>query len=406
MNPHGHQRSILFVDDEAPLLDGLRRALHADRPRWSMRFACGAAQALEAMRAAPADVVVTDMRMPDMDGMALLTAVQAEWPAAARIVLSGYADLALVAQTSVVAHQYLLKPCDTATLRGTIERTLELQAALSDPALRRLVGGLGSLPAAPGAYRQLSSALGDPEVPVRALARIVQQDASLVARVLQFVNSAYYGLARRVASVEQAIAYLGINTLRHLTLTVEVQRAFGGGPAAGTAFAAFERHGALTARIARRLEGDPARGEVAFAAGLLHDAGKLVLASRLPEAYAEILARAARDRRSHVEVEREVLGADHAAVGGYLLGLWGLPHAIVEAVTFHHDEDRPARCGMGLVELVGAADALAHAAVGDAVPTGQPGDPLDRLMTRHQVNLRELAAEERQAMLADAEGAA
>lgn len=404
MSPQRRQRSLLFVDDEAALLDGLRRALRGERERWTMRFAQGGAQALELLAAAPADVVVTDMRMPGMDGLGLLAAVKAGWPNAARIVLSGFADLAAVAQASAVAHQYLLKPCDTATLRGVLERTLELQSVLADPALRRMVGGMGSLPAAPQVYHQLTLALGDPDVSVKRLAQIVQQDASLAARVLQFVNSAYYGLARRVGGIEQAIAYLGLNTLRHLTLTVEVQRTFSTSAAASPAFEAFERHGALTARIARRIAGDPVRGEVAFAAGLLHDAGKLVLASRLPEPYAEVLARAAREGRTHAEMERELLGADHAALGGYLLGMWGLPHAIVEAVTFHHDEDRLVRGGVDLVEAVGAADLLAHAAAGDEAHPDRSGAVLDRMVTRHRANLLDLAVEERRALEGEAGG--
>jgi len=402
VSPHLRQRSILFVDDEPALLDGLRRSLRAERECWTMRFATGGAQALELLGAVPADVVVADMRMPGMDGLSLLTAVKAGWPNAARIVLSGYADLAAVAQASAVAHQYLLKPCDGATLRGVLERTLALQAAMEDPALRRMVGGLGSLPAAPQVYHQLTMALGNPDVTVKALARIVQQDASLAARVLQFVNSAYYGLARRVSGIEQAVAYLGLNTLRHLTLTIEVQRSFSTGEVAPVAFEAFERHGALTARIARRIAGDPVRGEVAFAAGLLHDAGKLVLASRVPEAYAEVLACAERDGRPHAELERERLGADHASLGGYLLGLWGLPHAIVEAVAFHHDEDRLTRGGVDVVEAVGAADLLAHAAAGEASQSERSKAILDRMVSRHQTNLQDLAMEERRALEAEA----
>ena len=115
----GPRPSLLFVDDEQPILDGLRNVLRPDRRRWSMRFALGGARALEEMAAAPADVVVTDMRMPGMDGLELLRQVQAAWPDAARVVLSGYADLAAVASAASVAHQYLLKPGDAEILLAT-----------------------------------------------------------------------------------------------------------------------------------------------------------------------------------------------------------------------------------------------------------------------------------------------
>ncbi|MBK9519135.1 MAG: HDOD domain-containing protein [Anaeromyxobacter sp.] len=386
-------RQLLFVDDEPAVLSGLRHALREHRHRWSMRFAQGGAEALAFLAEQPADVVVTDMRMPGMDGLALLAQVKAGWPDAARVVLSGYADLAAVAQASAVAHQYLLKPCDAATLVAVVERAIELQDVLCSEALRRTVGAMGSLPAVPRVYQRLTLALGDPDVEVKQLAGIVQQDLGMATRVLQFVNSAYYGLAHQVASIEGAIVYIGTNTLRHLALTLEVQASFAGAVRSAE-LARFERHAALTARLARRMVGDPVRGEVAFAAGLLHDAGKLVLLDRLPGAYAEAGRRAAAERRPQIELEREVVGADHAAVGAYLLGLWGLPHAILEAVAFHHDESRLARGGLDTVEAVGAANLLAHAASKDHPAAEEAPQALARLMAGSQAAWAELADRE------------
>jgi HD-like signal output (HDOD) protein len=360
---------VLFVDDEEAILDGLRSVFRSQRDRWSMRFAPGGKAALEALAEEPADVVVTDMRMPVMDGLALLKVVKERWPLAARVVLSGYADLATVAQASAVAHQYLLKPCDPEVLRDLVERSLQLQRLLADEGLREVVGGLGTLPSEPRLYRDLSIALADPEVETRRLAEIVGQDPGMSTRVLQFVNSAYFGLSRRVESIEQAIVYVGANTLRHLALTLHVQHSFG--RTGEAALASVERHSVLTARIARRLVTDPARAEAAFAAGLLHDAGKLVLHDRLPEAWAEANAVSRREARPLYEVEREVLGADHAQVGAYLLGLWGIPHAILEPVAFHHQVERVGSDTFDVVAAVMVADLLAH----EALPDGRPGEP-------------------------------
>jgi HD-like signal output (HDOD) protein/ActR/RegA family two-component response regulator len=353
---------LLFVDDETAILDGLRHVFHPQRTRWDMRFACGGAQALERMEEEPAEVVITDMRMPGMDGLELLRQVQRHWPLAARVVLSGYADLAVVAQASAVAHQYLLKPCDPEVLGGVIERAIELQALLSSEALRKTVGALGSLPAGPRTYQALSVALGDPLTEVRALARIVESDVAMAGRVLHFVNSAYYGLARKIASIEEAIVFIGISTLRNLTLTLEVFTAFQGAGADRAALEEEERHALLTGRIARRIVGDTTRAETSFAAGLLHDCGKLVLMDRLPARFAEALARAEQEKVVLPVAERAVFGADHAEVGAYILGLWGLPIPIVEAVAFHHCEERLTRGTMDGVVAVGAANLLAHAA--------------------------------------------
>ena len=278
---------VVFVDDEPALLHGLQHVLHALRRRWDMRFARGGEEALALLEAGPADVVVTDVRMPGMSGLDLLREVRRRWPQTARLVLSGRIDLAVVAQASAVAHRYLLKPCAPEQLRGAIERAVGLQAALASEPLRRVTGALASLPAGPSVYQALSLALIDPAVEVDRLVEIVSANVAMSERVLHFVNSAYYGLARKVSSIGEAIVLLGTETLRHLALTLEVFAAFPGAAGSQAAFEEQERHALLTARIARRLArtpplGSPALAETAFAAGLLHDCGKLVLLDRLP----------------------------------------------------------------------------------------------------------------------------
>jgi putative nucleotidyltransferase with HDIG domain len=383
-------KRIMFVDDETAVLEGLRNVLRPLRSRWSMRFATGGEQALEALAAEPADVVVSDMRMPGMDGLALLGQVKARYPNAARIVLSGYADLSAVAAASAVAHQYLLKPCDVEALRAVIERTCGLQDVLSSESLRRTIGSMGALPSAPRMYAELTRALADPDVEVKQVAAIVKQDVGMSSRVLQFVNSAFYGLAQRITSIESAIVYLGMNTVRHLALTIEVVSSF-----RGAGLEDFERHAALTARIAKRLVSEGPQADVAFAAGLLHDAGKLVLANRLEGPLAEAARIAAESGRPMHEVEREVIGANHCEVGAYLLGLWALPNALVEAVAFHHQVERLREGPVDPVAAVCAANLLART-VSPGGEEAAPRNPhlLDAMARDRVAGWREIAARE------------
>jgi HD-like signal output (HDOD) protein len=362
-------KSIMFVDDEQDVLDGLRNALRGERSRWSLSFALGAEAALRELAERHFDVLVTDMRMPGQDGLALLRIVRQRHPEVARIVLSGHADLATVVNASAIAHRYLPKPCESGVLRDVITGTLQLQEVLASDGLRQLVGGLGTLPTAPRVYQELTAALADPEVDFKTLAAIVERDAAMAARALQFVNSAYCGLSQRVTSVQAAVRHLGLNTLRHLALTVEVFREFRG--AGAGAVERLERHAQLTARIARALATEPRQAEAAFAAGLLHDVGKLVLASRAPDAWARAVE-AGRAGTPLVAAEKALLGADHAEIGAYLLGLWDLPHDILQPVAFHHTA---APGTVDPVGLVAAADALSHEVAGGAGDV--PLRPLD-----------------------------
>ncbi len=353
---------ILFVDDEVAILEGLRNVLRGERKRWAMKFAEGGKAALDLLANESFDAIVTDMRMPGMDGLALLRQVRQSHPHTTRIVLSGHSELGQAAEASVVAHQMLMKPCEADTLRNAIDRAVRVQALLANEKLRALVGSMGTLPSAPRMYQALTAALADPGVDAKKLAAIVEQDVGMSSRVLKFANSAYFGFSKRFSSIESAIVCMGTTAVRHLALTFEVFGAWGG--AQGTLpLEQLERHSLLTARIARKMATGRGQAEVAFAAGLLHDAGRMVLMSRGREPFAAAVEEARRRRVPLHVAEAAVLGATHAELGGYLLGLWDLPHDIVEPVAMHHAREL-GHTGSDTSAAVAFANALAHEALG------------------------------------------
>jgi putative nucleotidyltransferase with HDIG domain len=329
-------RRVLFVDDERLVLDGLRRMLHAYRHTWQMGFAEGGSAALEMMMGTPYDVVVTDMRMPDIDGLALLALVRARLPESVRIVLSGHADLEVAVSAASVAHQFLSKPCSAADLADTVDRATRLRDVLDSAPMRRLLGSVGSLPLTPRMYTKLSAVLRDASSSVEAVAAIVQEDAGLAAKLLQLANSAFFGARHSICSVRAAVAYVGLRALPGLVLSLEISRDLGGGPEIEAWLEGQQQHAVVTARIAASISPSPAVAEVAFTAGLLHDIGRLVLAARAPEVHGRLSARGRSESRPVWTLEEEELGGSHAALGAYLLGLWGLPTAVVEAVARHH----------------------------------------------------------------------
>lgn len=355
---------VLFVDDEPLVLAGLRDLLRSRRRDWDMRFVGSGREALAALEATPMDVVVSDMRMPGMDGATLLREVQRRWPRAVRIILSGHTELEAAVRTVPIAHQFLSKPCEAARLSEIIERACRLQSLLHDDRLRHAIGGATSLPSAPGVYRKLTEALMDLEVPMTRVAAIIEADPAMCARVLQITNSAFFGLPRKVVNVREAVGYLGVNLIKNLSLTVEAFGTLHGRDLApGFDVTEFHRHSGLTARIARGLVRGPEATD-AFTAGMLHEIGQLVFATRDPQRYGEVLAVARRTGAPISDVERAHLGATHGEAGAYLLGLWGLPYGIVEAVAWLHREDRPRPETFGVSEAVTLACLLAREAVG------------------------------------------
>lgn len=337
--PEPPRRRILFVDDEPQVLDGLRSLLRKQRPLWDMEFATGGLAALAAFERAPFDVVVADARMPELDGTELLTLVRDRYPATARIMLSGHAERDAIARAMVVSHQFLSKPCDAALLKQVIARVCGLHQLLHTVELRRMVGRVDNLPSVPALYTELVAALARPNTTTGGLAEIVGRDPAMAAKILQLVNSSYFGLPRPLGSIERAVAYLGSDLLRSLALTVGIFARASHAPVPGFSSADLQERAVLGARLARGfLAADPEQASHAFAAALVRDIGKLLLLVGAPD-YPAVLAASAGhcDATGH---ERAAYGVDHAALGAYLLGVWGLPPWLVEAVAFHHEPER------------------------------------------------------------------
>jgi len=353
-------KRVLFVDDEVEVLNGLQDLLRKQRKVWDMVFVGSGAAALAEFAKTPFDVVVSDMRMAGMDGAELLAAIKARSPRTARIVLSGHAERDAIQRSIPVAHQFLSKPCDREALQAVIERSCQVQDLLHDENLQAIVGKMDKLPSAPKIYMELNAILDNPKTGVGDVARVVEKDPAMSAKVLQIVNSAFFGLAQRMDTVPEAVNYLGVDLVKGLALTAEVFSASSGvASIGGCSMDALQKHALLTARVGKKLVSDPKKATEAFTACLVHDVGELVLGVGMPREFGKVVEKAASTDRPIYELEREALGVTHAEAGAYLLGIWGLPFPIVEAVAFHHAPEQIAQQNsFGLVAAVHVADAL------------------------------------------------
>lgn len=375
------KKRILFVDDEPKVLEGLGRMLRVMRDEWEMRFATGGPEALEIMATGPFDLVITDMRMPVMNGLEFLKEVREKYPKVIRVMLSGHADQVLIMRSVGVTHQYLSKPCDAEVLRSTVTRAIELRELLADEKIKLLIGQMSTLPSLPSLYVEIVQELQSADASIRRVGEIIAKDPGMTARILQLVNSAFFGIRRRVSNPMDAAAYLGLETIQSLVLSVKVFSKFESCRTQGCSIDQISSHSLATAILAKRIaEGEhagKAMADEAFTAGLLHDLGKLVLSTNLPKQYGEVVMRSISAGTGYCDVEREMLGSTHAEVGAYLMGLWGLPDPIIEAIALHHRPGDCAQKAFCALSAVHAADALEYEVQASRQQTTTPA-PLDQ----------------------------
>jgi len=339
------KQRILFVDDEPKVLDGIGRMLRGERREWDMEFAPGGRDALEKLALTPFDVIVTDMRMPQMDGAQLLTEVRERYPRTVRIVLTGQCDKEAFVRLAGVAHRYLNKPCDPTILKDTVKRACQLRAVLANEKLLAVVSRLESVPSRSASYQEVVKELECDNPSLSKVAAIIARDMGMTAKVWQLANSPQFGGQYHIANTEQAVALLGCDVLKALVVSLQQMSMFDAAAPKPQWIEAIWKHSLATSVLARRIameeRCDSVVVESACVAGMLHDTGKIVCARYLLDTWNDTWELARRRQVSFVDAEQETLGSTHAEIGAYLLGLWGLPAPIVEAVAWHH---RPAEC--------------------------------------------------------------
>lgn len=328
-------KRLLFVDDENMVLDGLRRALHGMQKEWEMHFVDNASAALQALDKEPYDAVISDMRMPLMDGAQLLEQVKQRYPDVVRMILSGQSNREAVYRSIAPAHQFLSKPCDPQELVVRLSQAFAMRDLLSNQSIKTVISRLRSIPSLPALYYELTAALRSEEPSLAQIAKIISKDVGMAAKILQLANSAFVGASGRVSSLVQALSLIGTETVRTLVLSVHVFSQLDNNAQAVASLPVLWDHSVAVSSLAQRIASSEgcarAMVEESFTAGLLHDIGKVVLLAEMPREYHQIFEKNS-GANKHFELER--LGCRHAEVGAYLMSIWGLPLPLVHAVAF------------------------------------------------------------------------
>lgn len=335
---------ILFVDDQPEILRGLKRSFGTTCLDWDIEFAASGEEALNLMSKSHFDVVISDMRMPKMNGVELFNIIMERYPETVRIIFSGHSDREMIMNSVKCTHQFLAKPCDMETIRYTIVRACKLRELLRSETLRKIVAGIKKLPSLPKLYNLIIAEMQSPDASLKKVGHIISQDVSMSAKVLQLVNSAYFGLPQKIADPQQAAVYLGMDALKALILSIHVFSSFTeDSELFWFSLADMQKRSIMVGRLARDIaRAEMADGKVveeALVAGILHDIGRLIML-KIPEQCRMVMDYIERTGCDLVDAEHTVLKTSHAELGAYLLGLWGIPDNIVEAVAFHHNPSK------------------------------------------------------------------
>jgi putative nucleotidyltransferase with HDIG domain len=338
-----HHR-ILFVDDEPLMREFYSVVGNLLGQDYEIFTAGSGREGLELLEHTPMDIVVSDLAMPQMSGADFMTQVMHGHPESMRIVISGHADQLTVAQCLMFGHRYFHKPFDLKNLTNVLRRICQLKQLVSNEKIKRIISGLGALPTPPELYLRLTQALNSEDSSIEDIAEIVKEDPGLTVKLLQIVNSAAFGVSRKITTVPESVQIIGFQILRAIMLTVQAFKFYEGNALRSLSLTQLWNHSLRTAIAAERLarfENLPAQScEEAFVAGLLHDIGKLILAANADEEYETVFQKSRAENLPLDMVEKDSFGATHAEIGAYLLGLWGIPESIINTVELHHSPNK------------------------------------------------------------------
>ncbi len=328
---------VLFVDDEELILNGIRRQFRAQKTSWNMRLSNSGAEALEMLEQQHADVVVSDMRMPGMSGASLLQQIRERWPETVRFILTGQTDQSELLQDIGCIHQYLQKPCEPDQLIHSINRTHGLISSVEKCDLRGVAAGIQSLPVVSQVYLRLVDEMNNEDSNADTIATIIEEDIGLCTKILQLVNSAFFGMPRKTVSVKDAIVLIGMKNLLDLVMSAEIFDTLSQDALTQEIvtqlWAKSSDIGALAKESAKKAGHPQQMYDTACLAGVLSHVGRAIYARTMPSEFYEMARAAEQEGRPLRDLEIEKFGVAQESIGAYALGIWGFSDSIVETVA-------------------------------------------------------------------------
>jgi HD-like signal output (HDOD) protein len=331
-------KRILLIDNEVQVLKDLTRLFEGTE--YEVVTAQSGAEALEKLQYESVKMVVSDVRMPDMDGYELLAKIKAMFPKIMRVILCGYSDEQIVfkALQKNIAKLYILKPWEDEKFRNLVEQMFETERILGNTNLLSLINNIENLPTIQTNYQRILDLIDDRDADISRIAFHIEKDASISAKILQVANSAFYGM--KSGSVRQAVSYIGLDNTKKLILSTSIIDAMNESGPSGKAIDSIWKQSFLSNRLLAFIYERHLGRKVPDAystAALLQNIGMIFFLKYFKTEYLKLRQFAQKNKVEERKLEKDIFNASHTEVGGYLLQWWDLPYPIIEAALFHHD---------------------------------------------------------------------
>jgi HD-like signal output (HDOD) protein/CheY-like chemotaxis protein len=334
-------RSILCVSDKADVQKRCKAVFEPLASFWELSFATSLKTAMYWLDNNNFDLVIVDVRMPNREGLALLNAIMRGTPSVNRVALADETGEQYLKNTTDLVHQSVLVRMIDTHLLPAVKRAFTISDICESDEIRKLVLEIKRLPSLPTIYSELLHILNDDDASVSKVGKLISQDIAMTAKVLALVNSAFFGLCRRVYTVEEAAVYIGMEPLKTLVLSYQAFAALSAEGIPKRYIEELWKHSVTVASFARCIASSETNDKneinIAFTAGMMHDIGRLVLMDNLTERYRRYLECLTHDDIPEIKLEKLIFGATHQEIGALLLRKWGLPNTIVDPILFHHD---------------------------------------------------------------------
>ncbi len=335
----GNKCRVLFVDDDARMLSGIRRLLTLQTD-WEIFFAENGPEALELLNRNPLDIVISDMRMKGMDGAVLLDKIRHSYPDIVRIILSGQTSQQKLIEAIDRIHYYIPKPYDLGHLTDSIDTIHQMRNSLKNPEYRHMVANQTALPVVPSVYHKLLEQINSDHPDKQCLSQILRSDIGLLCGLLHIAGAGFSIQAAESAGLSSILARYDIGFLRELVQQGSIFKPMEGNSIFIEYLNQINRHSVRITSLAvslARIDGlSPSQLRLLELFTTLHDVGKLILLDNRPEELRTILAPLTVAGHVGRQAETEQFGISHSELGAYLLSIWGFPRKIVESVYWHH----------------------------------------------------------------------